>query len=104
VTRPRSIATTLILLLPIGAAGAKTHEVVGRGVAWDPRTLEVARGDTVEWKNADVVPHDVRQDKHVFWSKDLPPGASFRWKATRRGTWLYRCTLHPEMTASITVK
>ncbi|MGZ6123313.1 MAG: plastocyanin/azurin family copper-binding protein [Myxococcales bacterium] len=100
--RLRFTAATLVFLW-ICSAGAKTHLVVGRGVAWDPRTLEVARGDTVEWKNADVVPHNVRQDKGLFRSKDLPPETSFRWKATKRGTWPYKCTLHPEMTGTIKV-
>jgi plastocyanin len=98
-----AIAAALVLLW-IGAAEAKTHLIVGRGVGWDPKTLQVSRGDTIEWKNVDVVPHNVRQDKHVFWSKVLPPGTSFRWKATRRGTFPYKCTLHPEMTGTITVK
>ena len=98
------LAATAAVLLSLGAAAAKTHVVVGRGVAWDPKTLQVARGDVIEWKNADVVPHNVRQDKHLFWSKDLPPGTSFRWKATKRGTWPYKCTLHPEMTGVVTVK
>jgi plastocyanin len=102
-TRLRLIGPLAILLWTV-AAEAKTHLIVGRGVAWDPKTLEVTRGDTVEWKNVDVVPHNVRQDKRVFWSKDLPPGTSFRWKATKRGTWPYRCTLHPEMTGTLTVK
>ena len=102
-TRLRLIAPVAILLWTV-AAEAKTHVIVGRGVAWDPKTLVVARGDTVEWKNVDVVPHNVRQDKHVFWSKDFPPGTSFRWKATKRGTFPYKCTLHPEMTGTLTVK
>ena len=97
-------AAAALAFLCAGAAQAKKHLVVGRGVAWDPKTLEVARGDTVEWVNADVVPHNVRQDKHVFWSRNLPPGASFRWTATRRGTFPYRCTLHPEMTGHVEVK
>jgi len=91
----------VIRLLLLAAA---THLIVGRGVAWDPKKLEVARGDTVEWKNADVVPHNVRQDKRVFASRDLQPGQSFRWKATKRGTFPYKCTLHPEMTGVLTVK
>ncbi len=98
-----AVAVALVLLW-IGAAEAKTHLIIARGVAWDPKTLQVSRGDTIEWKNVDVVPHDVRQDKHVFWSKELPPGTSFRWKATRRGTWPYKCSLHPEMTGTIIVK
>jgi plastocyanin len=103
VTRLRFLVSALAILWA-GEAAAATHLVVGRGVAWDPKRLDVAKGDTVEWKNADVVPHNVRQDKRVFWSKDLQPGQSFRWKATKRGTWSYKCTLHPEMTGVLTVK
>jgi plastocyanin len=80
------------------------HVVTGRGVAWQPKTLDVARGDTVEWKNVDVVPHNVRQDQGAFRSRDLPPGASFRWKAKKKGSYPYKCTLHPEMTGTVTVK
>jgi plastocyanin len=99
----RGMAAALALLWT-GAAGAKTHLIVARGVGWDPKTLVVARGDTIEWKNVDVVPHNARQDKHVFRSKELAPGMSFRWKANKRGTWPYKCTLHPEMTGTIEVK
>jgi plastocyanin len=102
-TRLRLAGAVAILLWTVAAEG-KTHVIVARGVTWDPKTLVVARGDTVEWKNVDVVPHNVRQDKHVFWSKDLPPGTSFRWKATKRGTWPYKCSLHPQMTGTLTVK
>jgi plastocyanin len=101
--RRMSIAAALALFLG-GAASAKTHLITGRGAAWDPKTLEVGRGDVVEWKNVDVVPHNVREDKHVFWSKSLDPGQSYKWKATKKGKFLYRCTLHPEMTGTLTVK
>jgi plastocyanin len=103
VTVARMIPAALALLLA-GAAPAKSHLIAGRGVAWDPKTLEVARGDTVEWKNVDIVPHNARADNHVFWSKDLQPGQSFKWKATKKGKFLYRCTLHPEMIGTLTVK
>ncbi len=102
---PAAIVTAVLVLLCTGAAQAKTYKVAGRGVTFDPKTLEVKRGDTVEWRNEDVVPHNVRQTTgHLFWSKDLPPGAKFRWKANKRGTWPYICTLHPQMTGTITVK
>jgi plastocyanin len=101
--RRMAVAAALALLVA-GAASAKTHVVNGRGVGWDPKTLEVARGDVVEWKNVDVVPHNVREDKHVFWSKNLDPGQSYKWKANKKGKFLYRCTLHPEMTGTLTVK
>jgi len=94
-----------LALLCAGAAEAKTFKVTARGMAFEAKALEVKRGDVVEWKNDDVVPHNVRQTtEHLFWSKDLPPGAKFRWKASKRGTWPYICTLHPQMAGTITVK
>src|SRR3954465_12221147 len=116
----RRMAVSAALALFVGrAASAKTDRVTGRRVARDPKpletragagaagepeTLEVARGDVVEWKNVDVVPHNVREDKHVFWSKNLDPGQTFKWKANKKGKFLNRCTLHPEMTGTLTVK
>jgi plastocyanin len=101
--REAAAAAALGLLLA-GAAHPKAHVVLGRGVAWQPKELEVQRGDTVEWRNADIVPHNVRADRRAFTSKDLPPGASFKWRARKRGTYPYRCTLHPEMIGTVRVR
>lgn len=102
--RSRTVALAALALLLAGAAFAETRLVVGRGAAWSPKTLEVRRGEVVEWKNADVVPHNVRSAPPRFASKTLEPGQSFRWKASARGTFPYRCTLHPEMTGTIVVR
>ena len=100
----RTVAMAARAWLLAGAADAKSHLVVGRGAAWSPKTLEVQRGDVVEWKNADVVPHDVRSNARQFGSKTLDPGQSFKWKAAKKGSFPYRCTLHPEMTGAIVVR
>ena len=100
----RKFPLAALALLLAGAANAGTHLVLGRGAAWSPRRLEVRRGEVVEWKNADVVPHNVRSDARQFASKTLEPGGSFKWKAAKRGSFPYRCTLHPEMTGAIVVR
>jgi len=87
-----------------GASWAGRAVSVGRGASWSPKTMEVKRGDVVEWKNADVVPHNVRSNAPRFASKTLAPGQSFKWKAAKRGTYPYRCTLHPEMTGTLVVQ
>jgi plastocyanin len=46
--------------------------------------LEVAAGDTVIWKNEDIVPHTATVKK-VFDSKELPSGKSWSYVAHRRG-------------------
>ena len=87
-----------------GAASAETRVVSGRGVAWKPGRLVVKRGDVVQWKNVDVVPHDVREDHKVFVSRQLQPGQSFKWTARKKGTFPYKCTLHPEMVGTLVVE
>ena len=83
---------------------AAVHVVTADRVAWNPKVLEVAPGDTVVWKNTDLVPHNARQDQRAFWSSDIQPGKTFRWKAKKKGTYPYKCTLHPVMTGTVVVR
>ena len=32
------------------------------------------------------------------------PGKTFRWKARKKGTYPYKCTLHPVMTGTVVVR
>jgi len=43
-------------------ASTKTVTVVIRGFKFDPETVTVNQGDTVEWKNEDIVPHTATED------------------------------------------
>lgn len=93
-----------LVLLGSQASAAKTHVVVLDSVSFTPRTLTVQAGDTVVWKNADIVEHDVRAGDGSFKSKILAPDQSFRWKAKKKGRHDYRCTLHPPMTGVLIVE
>lgn len=97
-------AAVALAFLKSGAAAAETHLVTAKGVAWRPPELKVSRGDVVEWKNVDIVPHNVVDERHRFASRNLEPGKSYKWKATRKGTFKYRCTLHPEMVGTVIVE
>ena len=76
-----------------------------------PLSLKVARGTTIVWKwPADVGDvHDVKLGRHPkgakpFWSEPGASGYSFSRKLTVPGTYKIVCTLHEEMTMTITVK
>jgi plastocyanin len=78
--------------------------VVMDGTQFQPGDVTVAAGDTIVWVNKDPFPHNVTSKDGGFRSKDLDPDQSFRFRATKPGTYRYVCTLHPTMAAVIHVK
>lgn len=86
------------------AKTATTHNVLISGFKFQPDNLTVKVGETVEWKNADNVPHTVTADGKEFDSGSIRPGASWKFVATKAGTYNYICTLHPNMKAKLTVQ
>ena len=106
-----------LLLMP--AAGAQTE---GQGVvvvpttelravdvflieddSFEPRDAVVDPGTTLMWINRGQEQHTVTADDGQFDSGVLNPGDTFLTTVEGSGTLTYHCTLHPEMTGSITV-
>ena len=115
-----TIATAaLLLLVLVPAAGAQTE---GQGVVvvptteistidilliednyFEPTDALVERGTTLMWVNHGQEQHTVTADDGQFDSGVLNPGDYFLTTVEGSGTLTYHCTLHPEMTGSITV-
>src|SRR5215469_5940140 len=74
------------------------------GLMFQPADITVSVGDTVVWVNKDPFPHNILSKDGAFHSKNLDPRQSFRFRATKPGTYPYVCTLHPTMAAVIHVK
>lgn len=69
-----------------------------------PATLTVRAGETVVWKNRGMVPHTATVTKGKgFDSGVIVKGASWRYKASKKGTFEYVCTLHPNMKGKLIV-
>jgi plastocyanin len=84
---------------PPAAEGVPTVTV--QDLAYAPQALTVPAGATVTWAFQDgAVAHDVKGPG--FQSKVMAEG-TFRHRFTQPGTYDYRCTLHPNMTATIEV-
>ena len=67
-----------------------------------PRTITIARGDSVKWKNRGNLTHT---STSAAWdSGSIRPGDSFKRRFRRAGTFDYHCSIHPEMTGTITVR
>src|SRR5258706_5745119 len=85
--------------------GPQAHTVVIREVKFQPTVLTVKVGDTVEWRNDDIVPHTATStEPRKFDSGILPVGSSWKYVVTKRGTYFYTCTLHPNMKATLIVR
>ena len=75
-----------------------------KNFAFSPSVLNIKVGTMVTWTNDDSVGHTVTANNGLFDSKTLMPGRSFSYTFTNAGTISYHCSIHPMMTATITVQ
>jgi plastocyanin len=71
---------------------------------FSPVNIVVKPGQTVIWKNTDLVPHTVTSLKPNFDSKTIDPGKSWTFQPAKKGRFAYRCIFHPGMTGTLVVK
>ena len=90
--------------------GAPAAPVAGNAVsimnfAFSPAALTVAAGTTVTWTNKDSDAHTVTSQGAggPLGSAALATGQSYSYTFTKPGTYSYLCTIHPFMTATVTV-
>jgi plastocyanin len=83
-------------------AGTPTSVVI-RNFSFSPPALTVPEGATVTWTNDDGVGHTVVATDRTFSSGELDHGATYRFRFTSPGEHTYICTIHPDMTGTITV-
>ena len=82
---------------------AAPGEVIIEGFSFDPGTVDVATGTTVQWTNEDPTQHTVTAKDGSFSSEPLPNGKGYRVTFDRAGTFAYYCAIHPTMTGTIEV-
>lgn len=109
-------------------ASPKPVAISIKSFAFNPATVEVAKGTTVTWTNEDAVNHTVTTGTPPPSASPLPSGASptpspslssgdgrinsgriqatntFSFTFNEAGTFAYFCGVHPRMVAVITVK
>jgi plastocyanin len=74
-------------------------------IAFDPKDVTVKAGQKITWTNDDSTDHNVTADSGAdFESKDFGKGGTFDFTPDKAGTIKYECTIHPGMTATITVQ
>jgi plastocyanin len=110
---PAALPTLLVVIGIVTLAGfaapdkvdhAKTHTIAIQEMRFIPANLEVNVGDTVIWKNQDVVPHTATSDSKSFDSGEIKAGASWKYLAKKAGSYPYICSYHPTMKAELVVR
>jgi plastocyanin len=99
------VAATLLFAAHDAPArdAASAHIVLIQGVAFDPASLTVKRGERVKWINKDPFPHTVTASGE-FDSHSITAGASWTYVAHKAGVYAYTCTLHPNMKGTLQVQ
>jgi plastocyanin len=88
---------------PAAPAGpAATIEI--KDFAFAPRTLTIAAGTTVTWRNRDAEPHTVRGADELPRSGALDQDESYSFRFDKPGTYHYGCSIHPQMSGTIVVQ
>jgi plastocyanin len=85
------------------AAKPKVHTVTIEGMAFSPRVVTAAPGDTIVWVNKDFVPHTATTSSPSFDSKSIGAGKSWRYTIRQKGEIPYICTFHPRMKGVVRV-
>jgi plastocyanin len=75
-----------------------------QNIAFDPKSVTVKVGQKVTWTNEDTVDHNVTsQSGETIKSDNFGKGGTFSFTPKTAGTIKYVCTIHPGMTATLTV-
>jgi len=70
---------------------------------FDPAHVTVPAGTTVCWTNNGQIGHTATSDTGVFDSETMQPSDSYTYTFDNPGSYPYHCTIHPNMTGTITV-
>ena len=105
----RVVTALAVAALAAGAlasqgAPATDAEVQIDQYAFLPPRIAVKPGTTVTWTNEDDAPHTVASSAKLFMSKALDTGDKFSFTFTTPSTYAYFCSLHPQMTGTVTVE
>ena len=85
-------------------APLSANSVTIKDMAFSPADITVAKGTKVTWTNNDSTAHTVTGDsEHGPNSQPIEPGKSYSFTFADEGTFNYHCTIHPEMTGTVTV-
>ena len=105
---PKAFAAAAALMTaaapaPFVLAEGRAHRVDMRDVAFAPARVTAHAGDSVVWRNGDIVAHTATSEEGGF-DVDVPPGGEGSAVMARPGSFAYTCRYHPNMMGRIVVE
>jgi plastocyanin len=97
------VAGAALLLWSALPANAETIQVKMDKLAFIPAQVTVHVGDTIEWVNADFIPHTATA-RNKAWDVTIASGKTATTAMTKAGTIDYYCRFHPNMVGKIVVQ
>lgn len=88
---------------PTPACPPVTRTVMMVNLQYQPQTITVTQGSTINWFNEGPYTHTTTSDAGIWGSGILNPGQSYQFTFNNPGTYPYHCTVHPGMTGTVTV-
>jgi plastocyanin len=98
------LALGLVFVAPATTATSATATVQITKTGFVPASVTINAGDSVTWKNADKVNHQVVANGGQFASPILSPGEMYTHKFNSGGTFRYHDALHTGLKGTIVVK
>ena len=104
-----AIVVAVLLGFTVAVSAATTLKVIQHGLALNPDSASIAKGDRLVFTNEDDVIHNI----HIFGpgseedSVDLglqKPGKTLSYKFDRSGSFRVRCNIHPSVKMSVQVR
>lgn len=89
---------------PPSAGGGGGSAVTIQNFAFNPPSLSVAVGAEVTWTNQDSTAHTVTFDSGGGASDNLAQSATYKQTFSSAGSFTYHCSIHPNMTGTVTVQ
>ena len=82
-----------------------TSSVTIANFAFTPASITVKKGTTVTWTNQDSTAHTVTETDGQDGPKssELGNGQAYSFTYNTAGTFKYHCSIHPDMTGTVTV-
>ena len=99
-------ATAVCALAGAGFAVASLSalkQVNIRSTGFAPRTVTIAGGDTVRWRNVDTVNHQVVANSGAFASGQIRPNRTYSRRIDTPGLYPYHDALHPALKGVVRV-
>jgi plastocyanin len=87
------------------ASAAPGKVEITNNMIFTPSQISVSVGSSVTWTNNDNVSHTVVEDHGDGPnSGEIAPGATYSYTFTKKGSYQYHCSIHPQMRGTIVVK